>query len=353
MRKDNWCWTLGFRHANSSGKRRGSRVMLMLRQVGINSKRPPPVGKNRTEGSHSKLLWTLEQCRHVKGKERRRERKSERLRKINKMMEGDAGSVSGLSWSRWLMLGEVGRVMQVQSRADSLHSHGWAASLLPGDCLSDYLSGITQADVTITTGSRLPINNHLRYTQQPQSHPVLLVLHPLSHVIARASNMSLINALWLLISYSHKPVKAAVSLRRSVMSKLDTGLIYAGRGNCCFCVYWCAYLHTCKLNSTFGSIDCFIFIHLTLPPNPTCPSSPLPHSYRCPVFIASSSQWSGATCLQLYPRSSPVQSARVGELSSMSSPLLWYANQQREKGSRVNKSFDFSMAHMTKINLLM
>lgn len=181
------------------------------------------------------------------------------------MMEGDTRSVSGLSWSRWLMLGEVGRVMQVQSRADSLHSHDWAASLLPGDCLSDYLSGITQADVTITTGSRLPINNHLRHTQQPQSHPAVLVLHPLSHVIDRASNMSLINALWLLISYSHKLLKAAVCLRRCVMFKLDTGLIYTGSGNWRFCVYWCAYLHTCKLNSTFSSTDFFIFIHLTLP----------------------------------------------------------------------------------------
>ena len=122
----------------------------------------------------------------------------------------------------------AGFMMQVQSRADSLHSHGWAASLLLGDCLSDYLSGITQADVTITTGSRLPINNHLRYTQQPQSHPAVLVLHPLSHVIARASNMSLINARWLLISYFYKPVKAAICVRRSATYKLDTCLIYVG-----------------------------------------------------------------------------------------------------------------------------
>lgn len=175
------------------------------------------------------------------------------------MMEGDTGSVSSLSCSRWLMLGEVGRVMLVLSRVDSLHNHGWAASLLRGDCLSDYLSGITQAEVTITTGSRLPINNHLRYTQQPQSHPALLILHPLSHVIARALNMYLINALWLLISHSYKPVKAAVCSRRSTMYKLDTGLIYLSGGNCCFVF---TAVHIC----THTNSRAFLHPHPSLPP---------------------------------------------------------------------------------------
>lgn len=111
-------------------------------------------------------------------------------------------------------------------------------------CLSDYLSGITQADITITTGSRLPIINHLQYTQQPQSHPAVLVLHPLSHVRARASNMPLINALGLLRSYSHKLVEAAVCLRRSAMFKLDTRLIYVGREICSFWVLlMCIFAH--------------------------------------------------------------------------------------------------------------
>lgn len=220
--------------------------MLMLRQVDINSERLPPVDKKKKKRNESwrlseALIWNcLSITENSKGKRRRRERS---LRKINKVMEGDTGSVRSLSWGRWLMLGEVGRVMQVQSQGDSLHSHGWAASLLRGDCLSDYLSGITQADVTITTGSRLPINNHLRYTQQPQSHPVVLVLHPLSHVIARASNMSSINALWLLISYSHKPVKAAVCLRRSAMNKLDTSDLCRLGKLLILCLLMCIFAH--------------------------------------------------------------------------------------------------------------
>lgn len=63
-------------------------------------------------------------------------REGEQLMKINKMMEGDTGTAQSLSRSRWLPLGEVGRVMQVRSQADSLHSHGRAARLLHGDSLS-------------------------------------------------------------------------------------------------------------------------------------------------------------------------------------------------------------------------
>jgi len=71
-------------------------------------------------------------------------------------MEGDTGSVGSLSWSRWLMFGEVSRMMLVQKPVDSLHSRSGAASLLRCDCLSDYLSGINRADVKITTGSDFP-----------------------------------------------------------------------------------------------------------------------------------------------------------------------------------------------------
>lgn len=94
--------------------------------------------------------------------ERERKRESKQRMKINKMMEGDTGAVSSLSRSRWPLLDKVGRGMRVQTPADSLQSHGRAVSPRRTDCLSDYLSGITQANVTITTGPSLPIINHLQ-----------------------------------------------------------------------------------------------------------------------------------------------------------------------------------------------
>lgn len=149
------------------------------------------------------------------------------------------------------------------------------------------------------------------------------------------------------------------------MCKLDTCLIYVRGGNYSFCVYWCTFLHAHKFMSEFSSSDFFISIALSAHPAVetalTCPPSappPNPSSYRCPIFIASSSQWSGAEPHACNYTPGPVWSSLfwsdgAEELSSMSSPLLWYANQQREKGSRVNKSFDFSMEHMIKINWLM
>lgn len=58
--------------------------------------------------------------------------------------------------------------------------------------------------------------------------------------------------------------------------------------------------------------------------------------------------WNGATCLQLYLWSSQVRSSSF----ACHLPHFDMLNQKREKDSRLNKSFDFSMAHMIKINLL-
>lgn len=80
------------------------------------------------------------------------------------------------------------------------------------------------------------------------------------------------------------------------------------------------------------------------------PPPPNPRSFRCPGFISSPRQWNGATCLQLQPRSSGVQSSKT----SLQCHLLCFdmLTREREEGSRVNKNFDFSVAHMRKISLL-
>jgi len=104
------------------------------------------------------------------------------------------------------------------------------------------------------------------------------------------------------------------------MCKLETGLIDVGQGICSFRVYRCAYLLTYKLNS---SIDFLIFLHLSLPSNPSIQNAPTCASsstYRCPVSIASSASGAEPHACNYTP--GPVWSGLVGELSSMSSSLL-------------------------------
>lgn len=81
------------------------------------------------------------------------------------------------------------------------------------------------------------------------------------------------------------------------MYKLDTGLIYMGRENCRFVftgVHICTHTNSrarlAQLISSSPSISPSL-PHSSIKNAPTCPSSAPPHPYRCPVFIASSSQW--------------------------------------------------------------
>ena len=133
----------------------------------------------------------------------------------------------------------------------------------------------------------------------------MLVLHPLSHVRARASNMPLINARWSLISYSHKPVRAAVYLRRSATYKLDTRLIYASGGHCCLLAFADVRIQ----------LDWLLHRHPSPrpPSNQECTDMPILSDtpIGAPSSSPPSSRWSGATCLQLYPWSSRVRSALV------------------------------------------
>lgn len=80
----------------------------------------------------------------------------------------------------------------------------------------------------------------------------------------------------------------------------------------------------------------------------TCPFLSTPPSTPLGALASLPCHWNGATCLQLYLWSSQVRSSSF----ACHLPHFDMLNQKRETDSRLNKSFDFSMAHMIKINLL-
>lgn len=234
-----------------------------------------------------------------------------------------AKNYSTVNNRRKLSVSEQVADIRIQKNADGFHSY--------------YLSGIRQAYITIIPNQDWPSIAH--------SHPAVMVWHPLSYVRSRTSNMPLINAQWLLRNDGLD--KGSVCLRSSAPYKLacrKMGLLthtFAPRITKKRRIPW-------FLSESFSSSS--------LKNAPSCQFLPPFLFYRYPPFflLFVSSVKPHADNYTLGPvQSSSVRCALVRELSSMSSPQLWYANQQRAKGSSKRRAlifFLFFMAHMIKIN---